>query len=969
MCCTFIDNLLTKYLPVPVTSKPQTAYTFLQGGGEMGELIRNYDWSLTPIGRPDSWPQPLRVAVSIMLNSRFPMFLFWGPELISFYNDAFRPSLGIEGKHPWALGKKGKDVWEEIWPTIKPWLDEVLGGGAIWMEDQLVGFYRNGRMEDIYWTFSYSPISDEEGKPAGVFVTCTETTEKVQRYQKLKAANEQFEHLVMQAPVAIAVFRGPDFRAEVVNDAYLPLIGKRREEIVGQPLFDVIPETRAVLEPLALEVVRTGTPFSSNEMEVMLLRNGREERCYFNFIWEPVRNLEGVVDGFMAIGHEITGQVQARKRAEESEHRIRSFVESAPFPIGVYTGREMIIRFVNQTILEAWGKGNDVVGKTFAEVLPELKGQGVYEQLDGVYTTGVPYHARNRRIDLVIHGQLQTFYFNYSYTPLFDSDGKIYGVMNTAADVTDLNVAKRKLEESEARFHLLADAMPQFVWTANARGELDYFNKAIYEYTGLEHSQLEGGGWLQVIHPEEQEENLHLWTRAVATGEDYIVRHRFCSKDGDYRWQLTRAVPFRNAKGDIVMWIGTSTDIHEQKLFEEELNRQVEERTRELEGAKEKLLQANRYLQQIINNFESALAVLVPVYEEGRIVDFVFKMTNTAYNQYAHCSPEAIQHRRVSEIFPGYYQTDAFERYIETFETGKPNAWDLHYDVDKLDVYLQVMATRMGDDLVVHFIDYTRLKNLQLDLLRKIGELERSNRNLEEFAYAASHDLKEPIRKIHFFAGKLKQDLEAGLSPQQLQLFNRLEVSTGRMHSLVDDLLSYSQVSIRPRVLEELDLGDLVRFALTDLELEIEEKKATIHIGELPVVQGHMRQLQQLFQNLLSNALKYNKAGVPPVIHITSHIIKGSGSEYPLPSELRTKDFYQVEVTDNGIGFDPQHAEKIFQVFQRLHGNTEYKGTGVGLAIARKVAENHGGFLWAKGEVDKGARFILLLPAEGEREK
>ena len=801
----------------------------------MGELTRSYDWAQTSLGSPDQWPQSVRTAVSIVLNSRFPMFLFWGPDLICFYNDAFRPSLGNEGKHPWALGKMGKDVWEEIWPTIKPWIDQVLGGGeAIWMEDQLVGFYRNGQMEDIYWTFSYSPVCDERGTPAGVFVTCTETTDKVVSFQRLKAANKQFENLVMHAPVAIAVFRGPDFIAEIVNDAYLPLVSKSREEFVGKPLFDSLPEIRAALEPLAREVVRTGKAFCSNEWEVLMRRNGKEELCYFNFIWEPVRNIDGVIDGFVAVGHEITGHVRARK----------------------------------------------------------------------------------------------------------------------------------KIEESEARFHLLADSMPQFVWTANAQGKLDYFNKSVFEYTGLKQEELEGDGWLQVVHPDEQEEDMRRWTQAVATGADYIVRHRFRSSGGEYRWQLTRAVPFRNDKGEIVLWIGTSTDIHEQKLFEEELNRQVQERTHELEGAKEQLQQANTYLQQIINNFESALAVLVPVYVGERIVDFTFKMINTAYSQYAHLSPGVMQHRRVSEVFPGYYQTDAFDRYVETFETGKHHAWDLHYNQDGLDVYLQVVASRMGDDLVVHFTDYTELKSLQIDLMRKIEELQRSNTNLEEFAYAASHDLKEPIRKIHFFADKLRHDLEAKLSTQQVHLFNRLDTSTGRMQSLVDDLLSYSQVSIRPRVLEAVNLGDLVRFALTDLELAIEEKKAVINIGELPVVQGHVRQLQQLFQNLLSNALKYSKPGTTPVIDITSQKIKGFESEYPLSSELKNKDYYQVEVADNGIGFDQQHAEKIFQVFQRLHGNAEYKGTGVGLAIARKVAENHGGFLWARGEMDKGARFVLLLPAD-----
>ncbi len=153
---------------------------FLSGGGEMGHLVREYDWSTTSIGSIDTWPQSLRTTLSIILNSKFPMFLFWGKDLLCFYNDAYRPSLGNNGKHPYALGKPAETVWPEIWEIIKPLIDQVLSGGeATWSEDQLIPIYRNGKIEDVYWTFSYSPVVDESGSPAGVFVTCTETTEKV----------------------------------------------------------------------------------------------------------------------------------------------------------------------------------------------------------------------------------------------------------------------------------------------------------------------------------------------------------------------------------------------------------------------------------------------------------------------------------------------------------------------------------------------------------------------------------------------------------------------------------------------------------------------------------------------------------------------------------------------------------------------------------------------------------------------
>src|ERR1700722_7413048 len=135
---------------------------FLAGGGEMGELIRAKDWSSNTLGSPQSWPQSLRTTLSILLNSRFPMFLWWGPELICFYNDAYRPSLGQNGKHPDILGQPAEEAWPEIWHVIKPWIDQVVSGGeAIWNEDLLVPIYRNGKIEDVYWTFCYSPVMDK----------------------------------------------------------------------------------------------------------------------------------------------------------------------------------------------------------------------------------------------------------------------------------------------------------------------------------------------------------------------------------------------------------------------------------------------------------------------------------------------------------------------------------------------------------------------------------------------------------------------------------------------------------------------------------------------------------------------------------------------------------------------------------------------------------------------------------------
>jgi signal transduction histidine kinase len=180
---------------------PQISYShYLAGGGEMGQLTRSYDWGETVLGEPDGWSQSLLTTLSIILNSKFPMFLWWGPELIQFYNDAYRPSLGNNGKHPTALGQRGEDCWQEIWPVIKPLIDQVMAGGeSTWSEDQLIPIYRNNKLEDVYWTFSYSKVIDETGKPAGVLVTCNETTNKVLAYNAIQEAKTELEFAIEAA--------------------------------------------------------------------------------------------------------------------------------------------------------------------------------------------------------------------------------------------------------------------------------------------------------------------------------------------------------------------------------------------------------------------------------------------------------------------------------------------------------------------------------------------------------------------------------------------------------------------------------------------------------------------------------------------------------------------------------------------------------------------------------------------------
>lgn len=283
--------------------------------------------------------------------------------------------------------------------------------------------------------------------------------------------------------------------------------------------------------------------------------------------------------------------------------------------------------------------------------------------------------------------------------------------------------------------------------------------------------------------------------------------------------------------------------------------------------------------------------------------------------------------------------------YKHTYLTGETQRKDIHYATDGLDLYLDLMSTKVGDEVLVTFTDYTALKNTQRQLEKSIEDLQRSNVNLEEFAYAASYDLKEPIRKIHFFSDRLKTQHASSLSEEGMHILERLQTAAERMRLLVDTLLEYSHVSVRPHLIEDVDLNKKLKLVCEDLELAIEEKKAVIHIDPLPIVKGYQRQLQQLFHNLIGNALKYSQPGVASVIQVSHWVVKGGDMPITLSAADLSQEFHLIEVKDNGIGFDQQDADRIFNMFQRLHGNAEYKGTGIGLSIARKVVQNHHGYI------------------------
>ena len=284
---------------------------------------------------------------------------------------------------------------------------------------------------------------------------------------------------------------------------------------------------------------------------------------------------------------------------------------------------------------------------------------------------------------------------------------------------------------------------------------------------------------------------------------------------------------------------------------------------------------------------------------------------------------------------------------------------------DGSSVVMEIHQKRIRDaagqptGLRTFLLDITQRKRAEATLVEQADKLARSNAELEQFAYVASHDLQEPLRKIQAFGDRLKTKYETGLGPEGLDYLSRMQNAAARMQVLIQDLLSLSRVASNSKPFTSVDLGDVVRTVVSDLEMRIQDAGGRVEIGTLPVIFGDRGQMAQLFQNLIGNGLKFRKPGESPVVKIQSQ-----------PQTLATGEaLWWITVEDNGIGFDEKYRDRIFQIFQRLHGRNEYEGTGIGLAICRKIVERHGGAIAANSSPGAGAKFSITLPqTPGDKE-
>ena len=424
---------------------------FLQQNGKMSALIAAKDWENTSLGCPDQWPQSLRTTLSIMLASRFPMSFYWGPQLIFFYNDAFRPSLGYEGRHPFVLGMPAREAWPDIWPIIEPFFTEVLTfGKSLWNEDVLIPMLRNSRKEDAYFTFSYSPVPDESGRTAGVFVTSFETTEKVVTLQETKRREEELQFIIDAADLGTWDFNPENgtFVASKRIKKWFGLPDKKELELskaleVIEPsdrirLMDAIQETVTHAAAAKFDITFSILPVNGNKQRTLRASG----KAYFNG--------NDVASRFNGTLEDITQAVEQQQLLKESEKNFRKLIEYSPVAMSVLHGNRFVVGITNAAMLNIWGRTlQQVKGKPIFDVLPEASEQGLEEILLNVFKTGERFVANQRAVRLPRGAEVELCYINFVYEPIKDLCGKVYAVIAVAADVTEQVHEQRRIDREK----------------------------------------------------------------------------------------------------------------------------------------------------------------------------------------------------------------------------------------------------------------------------------------------------------------------------------------------------------------------------------------------------------------------------------------------------------------------------------------------------------------------------------------
>ncbi len=814
------------------------------------------------------------------------------------------------------------------------------------------------------------------------------------------------------------VFLDKQFNFIRVNDAYARACRRDRSDFPGHNHFELYPnaENQAIFE----EVVRSKTPHQALAKPFSFPDHPDWGVSYWDWTLDPVLDAKGEVDFLVFSLRDVTRRQAGLERLREASRYARSLLEASLDPL-VTISQDGKITDVNEATELVTGVAREqLIGSNFSDYFtePDKANTGYQKVISEGLVRDYPLtirHSSGRTTDVL-----------YNATVYRDAAGNLQGVFAAARDITEHKRMERVQQESEARYRSLVTATAQIVWTASTHGEVVEDIPSWREYTGQTLEQIKGWGWSDAIHPEDRERTRAIWTDSIRNCSLYEVEYRVRRHDGEYRHFAVRGVPVFEPDGHVREWVGACTDITERK--EAERRRSATNALLELFAQKSSSQEYLDSVVDVIRQWSGCQALGIRITDDkgeipyaswrGFAPDFIATEQCLSINHDQCCCIRAVTQAIEPQDAPvltrgGSFRFDnsiEFMDHLSPAERSRFRGTCMKHGFASVAVipiryhdrilgaihladrrprhlpqpaveFIESMTPLIGEAIqrfraeaeLGRYRDHLEvlvrqrtgeLESVNTQLQMEIGErlraeeslrrtaeeLKRSNRDLEQFAYVSSHDLQEPLRAVAGYVELLQHRYGDKLDDKAHRFISGAADGATRMQRLIIDLLAFSRVGTQGMSFEPVDLKTALDTALTSLKVSAQEAGAQVTCDPLPVLRADATQIAQLLQNLIGNAIKF-RSEAPPRIHV--------GAE-------KRPGHWLISVRDNGIGVDPQYAERIFLIFQRLHTRETYPGTGIGLAICKRIVERHGGQIWLEPNSNQGSKFCFTIPFKEE---